>query len=42
MSGVKVGGVFVATCYDREGTKKWSDTFGNLVVSTGLQYLLDS
>ena len=42
MSGVKVGGVFIATCYDKYGQQKWSDTFGNLVVSTGLQYVLDA
>lgn len=42
MSGVKIGGVFIATLRDkRSDTVKWSDTFGNLVVSTGLIHILD-
>ena len=41
-SRVKLGGRFTATMRDRNGTFKWSDTFDNVVVSTGLQYLLDA
>lgn len=41
MSGIKVGGEFVMTCRDRHGRQKWSDTFHNVVVSTGLIHILD-
>jgi len=40
MDGVRFGGVFRATLRDRFGNYKWSDTFHNRVVSTGLQYIL--
>ena len=42
MDGVKLGGTFIATLHDKwTGEVKWSDTFDNLVVSTGLQHILD-
>jgi hypothetical protein len=33
------GGVFTLTCYDKDGNLKWEDSFHNLVVNVGLQYL---
>jgi hypothetical protein len=33
------GGVFTATCYDKDGNLKWSEEFPNLVVNVGLQFI---
>jgi hypothetical protein len=42
MSGIKLGGRFVATMREKNtGRVKWSDTFDNIVVSTGLMHILD-
>lgn len=34
---VGAGGVFTVTCIGADGTEKWTDSFHNLVVNTGLQ-----
>jgi hypothetical protein len=34
-------GVYTATCYDKDGNEKWSDTYTNLVVTAGKNDLLD-
>ena len=40
--GVRVCGTFIATLRAKEdGHIKWSDTFSNVVVSTGLMHILD-
>ena len=41
-SGARFGGVFSVICRAKDGTLKWADTAHNLVVNTGLQYLLDT
>ena len=33
------GGVYTVTCVGADGVEKWSDTFHNLVVNEGLQYM---
>jgi hypothetical protein len=33
------GGVYTVTCVGPDGVEKWSDTFHNLVVNQGLQYM---
>jgi hypothetical protein len=33
------GGVYTVTCVGPDGVEKWSDTFHNLVVNEGLQYM---
>lgn len=33
------GGVFTATCYDKDGKLKWEEEFPNLVVNVGLQFI---
>jgi len=38
---IKIGGVFGAECYDRNGNKKWDDVAKNLVVNQGLNHTLD-
>jgi hypothetical protein len=40
-SGIKVGGRFIAECYGKDGKLKWRDTIDNLVVTVGLQHILD-
>lgn len=40
--GAKGGGVFTVTCTDADGKLKWEDTFHNLVVDEGLQYMNQS
>lgn len=40
--GVKFGGRFTVECYGPDGKLKWRDTFHNLVVTEGLNYLLDA
>lgn len=37
----KVGGVFYADCFDKNGNKKWSDVAKNLVVNEGLNHILN-
>lgn len=39
--GLKLGGVFKVTCYDANGNLKWSDVSKNLVVTVGLEHILD-
>jgi len=38
---LKLGGVFVAECYDKHGNKKWEDKFHNIVVDVGVEHTLD-
>lgn len=38
---LKVGGYFVAVCYDKNGNVKWTNFAKNLVVNVGLDDLLD-
>uniref|UniRef100_A0A6M3KXH9 Uncharacterized protein n=1 Tax=viral metagenome TaxID=1070528 RepID=A0A6M3KXH9_9ZZZZ len=40
-SGVKLGGIFVVDCFDRDGNLKWSETASNIVTNQGIQTLLD-
>lgn len=40
-AALKVGGVFEAECYDRDGNLKWKDVAKNLVVNAGLDHILD-
>ena len=35
--GIKGGGVFTVTCYDKDGNLKWEASSHNLVVNAGLQ-----
>ena len=39
-SGIKIGGVFDVTCYDKNGNFKWKDQAKNLVVNEGLDHIL--
>ena len=39
---VGLEGVYVATCYDANGTEKWSDTIENLTTNVGRANLMDS
>lgn len=41
MEKFKVGGVFDVTCRDKHGNVKWRDQAKNLVVSEGLEHMLD-
>lgn len=41
-SGLKMGGIFVAECYDKHGRLKWTNTAHNKVVTTGIQHILDN
>ena len=34
-------GVYTATCYDKDGNVKWSDTYSNLVTTGGKNDILD-
>lgn len=34
-------GVYTATCYDKDGNVKWTDTYSNLVTTVGKGHLLD-
>ena len=34
---ISAGGVFTATCYDKDGNFKWEAKAHNLVVNVGLQ-----
>ena len=36
----RFGGIFVAEGYDKYGNHKWSDTFHNIVTSTGIKHIL--
>jgi hypothetical protein len=38
---VQGGGVFTVVCHDVDGNLKWEETFQNLVVTQGKNYLLD-
>lgn len=38
----KLGGVFTATCYDKDGNLKWEEKAPNLVVNQGLKFLNDT
>jgi len=38
---VKVGGVFIVECFDKDGKLKWKDEAPNLVVDGGINSLLD-
>lgn len=35
-------GIYTATCYDKDGNVKWTDTFSNLVTTAGKNFLLDN
>jgi len=37
----KLGGVFLVTCYDKYGKMKWQERSKNLVVTVGLEHILD-
>ena len=39
--GVKLGGSFFVQCFDRQGILKWEDVAENLVVTEGLNHILD-
>ena len=41
MENLKVGGIFLVTCYDKYGNVLWYDKSKNLVVNTGLEHILD-
>lgn len=34
-------GVYTATCYDKDGNLKWTDTYSNVVTTVGKNHLLD-
>jgi hypothetical protein len=38
---VKLGGIFIAECYDKHGNFKWDSRSTNLVTDQGLQNMLD-
>ena len=38
----RVGGVFTVECFDAEGNLRWREENHNIVVNTGLQYILDA
>ena len=40
-AGVKMGGVFTATCRKADGSIRWIDEGSNLVTNQGLQHALD-
>ncbi len=40
--GLKIGGVFKVTCYDKNGKIKWNDVSKNLVSNVGLEHVLDA
>ena len=40
-AAMRVGGVFHADCYDKDGNLKWSDVAKNLVVNEGLNHILN-
>jgi len=40
-SNFKLGGVFIVTCYDKYGNIEWQDRSKNLVVTVGLEHILD-
>ncbi len=39
--GIKFGGVFDVQCHGHDGNLKWEDSFHNVVVNEGLNYILD-
>jgi len=39
---VGMEGKYVVKCYDKDGSLKWEDTIGNLVVAVGKQLMLDT
>jgi len=41
MDNFKIGGVFLVTCYDSDHNVKWQDKSKNLVVTVGLEHILD-
>ena len=40
-AGLKIGGVFRADCYDKDGNHKWTEYAHNLVTDEGLDAILD-
>ena len=40
-NALRVGGIFEADCYDKDGNLKWSDVAKNIVVNAGLNHILD-
>ncbi len=40
-SNFKLGGIFYVTCFDKDGKIKWQDRSKNLVVTIGLEHILD-
>ena len=41
-SGVRIGGTFILTDYSPDGTLKWKEVAGNLVVNAGIYNLMDT
>ena len=39
---LKLGGVYTARCYDKDGNLKWEDTIHNLVTDVGANLALDT
>lgn len=39
--GARIGGIFYAECFDKNGNIKWVDYGTNLVTNVGLQHILD-
>jgi hypothetical protein len=40
-NAMKIGGIFEADCFDKNGNRKWSDVAKNLVVNEGLNHILN-
>lgn len=40
-NAMRIGGVFHAECFDKNGNRKWSEVAKNLVVNAGLNHILN-
>ena len=40
-NAIRIGGIFEADCFDKNGNRKWSDVAKNLVVNEGLNHILN-